>query len=166
MHLYDIILVCIHRHTLVFVFSSWACHNRLAGHYSDDGACINHNTGSPVEQVSRGCWREHAAMATTAVHRDDQRIRYHRRHTKKQTHPKKYGRNNSLRINKYMASSWVWDSIFYRLIFFSVSWKIDYLVYISQFWAILFIFMFYQLRGYSKTLKPYIRVYRLLPLET
>lgn len=106
-------------HARIRFFSSGACHNRLAGHYSDDGACINHNTGSPVKQVSRGCWREHAAMATAAARRDDRRIRYHRRHTKKQTHPKKYERNNSLiRINKYTASSWVWDSIFYRLIFF------------------------------------------------
>lgn len=76
MCIYDIILVCTHRHTLIRFFSSGACHNRLAGHYSDDGACINHNTGSPVKQVSRGCWREHAAMATErgGCARDDQRI--------------------------------------------------------------------------------------------
>jgi len=54
-------------HTRIRFFSSGACHNRLAGHYSDDGACINHNTGSPVKQVSRGCWREHAAMAARAM---------------------------------------------------------------------------------------------------
>lgn len=104
-------------------FSSGACHNRLTGHYSDDGACINHNTGSPVKQVSRGCWREQAAMATAVV---AARAMTNESDTivdtqKTNTSQKNMGKNNSLRINKYYTvSSWVWDSIFYRLIFF---WK-------------------------------------------
>jgi len=44
----------------------------------------------PVKQVSRGCWREHAATAS-ATRADDRPFRiprYHRRgHTKKQTRP-------------------------------------------------------------------------------
>jgi len=87
-------------HTRIRFFSSGACHNRLAGHYSDDGACINHNTGSPVKQVSRGCWREHAAMAAAAFAMTNE-SRYHRGHTKKQTRPEKCAEeNNSLRFNK------------------------------------------------------------------
>lgn len=113
-----------YRHCTHF-FSSGACHNRLTGHYSEDGACINHNTGSPVKQVSRGCWREHTAMAIAAATAAAARAMTNEFDTivdtRKNKHvPKNMGKNNNPRINKYKASSWVWDSIFYQLIFFLV----------------------------------------------